>query len=232
MSRTVDVVVVGGGFAGITAARDLQKRGFSTLVMEARDRLGGRTWHKEVNGFHVELGGTWIHWTQPFVWAEKERYGLEIQETPGCSAERIAIKIGDQVHDLREGQLAEFVDGFHQFFAAAKAVWELPYDSHHTREAIVECDALTVADRMNALELTPLQRTGVGGMLEILSMNQPANASYVEMMRCWSLTGWNYELFNDTVARYKFTDGTGALVSAIAVDGAFEVALNTSVSSV
>ena len=56
MSRTVDVVVVGGGFAGITAARDLQKRGFSTLVMEARDRLGGRTWHKEVNGFHVELG--------------------------------------------------------------------------------------------------------------------------------------------------------------------------------
>ena len=232
MSRTVDVVVVGGGFAGITAARDLQKRGFSTLVMEARDRLGGRTWHKEVNGFHVELGGTWIHWTQPFVWAEKERYGLEIQETPGCSAERIAIKIGDQVHDLREDQLAEFVDGFHQFFAAAKAVWELPYDSHHTREAIVECDALTVADRMNALELTPLQRTGVGGMLEILSMNQPANASYVEMMRCWSLTGWNYELFNDTAARYKFTDGTGALVSAIAVDGAFEVALNTSVSSV
>ena len=115
MSRTVDVVVVGGGFAGITAARDLQKRGFSTLVMEARDRLGGRTWHKEVNGFHVELGGTWIHWTQPFVWAEKERYGLEIQETPGCSAERIAIKIGDQVHDLREDQLAEFVDGFHQF---------------------------------------------------------------------------------------------------------------------
>ena len=44
MSRTVDVVVIGGGFAGITAARDLQKRGFTTLVMEARDRLGGRTW--------------------------------------------------------------------------------------------------------------------------------------------------------------------------------------------
>ena len=136
------------------------------------------------------------------------------------------------MHDLREDQLAEFVDGFHQFFAASKAVWELPYDSRHTREAIVECDAQTVADRMNALELTPLQRTAVGGMLEILSMNQPENASYVEMMRCWSLTGWNYELFNDTAARYKFTNGTGALVSAIAEDGAFEVALNTSVSSV
>ena len=50
------------------------------------------------------------------------------------------------MHDLREDQLAEFVDGFHQFFAASKAVWELPYDSRHTREAIVECDAQTVAD--------------------------------------------------------------------------------------
>jgi monoamine oxidase len=232
MSRSVDVVVIGGGFAGITAARDLKQRGFDVLLLEARDRLGGRTWHKEVNGFPVELGGTWIHWTQPFVWAEKERYGLEIQETPGCAAERIAIKIDDQVHDLQDDQLAEFVEGFHQFFAESKAVWELPYNSQHTREAIVGCDALTVADRLAALQLTPLQRTAVGGMLEILSMNQPANASYVEMMRCWSLTGWNYELFNDTAARYKFTDGTGALVNAIVQDGGFEVALNTSVASV
>ena len=232
MSRSVDVVVIGGGFAGITAARDLKQRGFDVLLLEARDRLGGRTWHKEVNGFPVELGGTWIHWTQPFVWAEKERYGLEIQETPGCAAERIAIKIDDQVHDLQDDQLAEFVEGFHQFFAESKAVWELPYNSQHTREAIVGCDALTVADRLAALQLTPLQRTAVGGMLEILSMNQPANASYVEMMRCWSLTGWNYELFNDTAARYKFTDGTGALVNAIVEDGGFEVALNTSVACV
>ena len=85
MARSVDVVVIGGGFAGITAARDLQKRGFKVLVLEARDRLGGRTWSEDRNGFHVELGGTWVHWTQPFVWAEKERYGLEVQETPGCN---------------------------------------------------------------------------------------------------------------------------------------------------
>ncbi|WP_255483205.1 MULTISPECIES: FAD-dependent oxidoreductase [unclassified Synechococcus] len=88
---TVDVVVIGGGFAGVTAARDLRKRGLNVLVLEARDRLGGRTWSTDRNGFHVELGGTWIHWTQPFVWAEKERYCLEIQETPGCVAERVTM---------------------------------------------------------------------------------------------------------------------------------------------
>lgn len=232
MSRTVDVVVIGGGFAGITAARDLKQRGFDVLLLEARDRLGGRTWHKEVNGFHVELGGTWIHWTQPFVWAEKERYGLEVEETPGCVAERVAIKIDGEVHDLQEDQLGEFLQGFELFFAEAKAVWERPYDQRHTWDAISAHDSLSVADRLAALELTPLQRTSIGGFLEILSMNQPENASYVEMMRCWSLTGWNYQMFNDTAARYKFTDGTGALVNAIVQDGGFELALNTSVASV
>jgi len=232
MARSVDVVVIGGGFAGITAARDLQKRGYDVLVLEARDRLGGRTWTEDRNGFHVELGGTWVHWTQPFVWAEKERYGLEVQETPGCVAERVAIKIDGQVQELQESQLGEFVEGFEHFFAESKGVWERPYDVHHCWDAVCERDGLTVADRLNALELTPLQRTSIGGFLEILCMNQPQNASYVEMMRCWSLTGWNYELFNDTAARYKFTQGTGALVDAMARDGGFEISLNTSVRSV
>ena len=232
MARSVDVVVVGGGFAGITAARDLQKRGFNVLVLEARDRLGGRTWSADRNGFHVELGGTWVHWTQPFVWAEKVRYGLEVQETPGCVAERVAIKIDGQVQELQEAQLGEFVEGFERFFAEAKGIWERPYDVHHCWDAVCERDGLTVADRLNALDLTPLQRTSIGGFLEILCMNQPQNGSYVEMMRCWSLTGWNYELFNDTAARYKFTHGTGALVEAMVADGGFDVALNTPVRSV
>ena len=39
-----DVVVIGGGFAGATAARDLTEQGNRVLLLEARDRLGGRTW--------------------------------------------------------------------------------------------------------------------------------------------------------------------------------------------
>ena len=39
---TVDVVVIGGGFAGVTAARDLRKRGLNVLVLEARDGEGWR----------------------------------------------------------------------------------------------------------------------------------------------------------------------------------------------
>ena len=144
----------------------------------------------------------------------------------------MAIKVDGQVQELREDQLVEFVSGFEQFFAEAQQVWERPYDSHYNWPAIEQRDSLSVADRLASLDLTPLQRTSIGGFLEILSMNQPENASYLEMMRCWSLTGWNYSLFNDSAARYKLKRGTGALLQAMASDGGFDVMLDTTVASV
>jgi putrescine oxidase len=43
-----DVIVIGGGFAGLTATRELRKSGRSVLVLEGRDRLGGRTWTSQL----------------------------------------------------------------------------------------------------------------------------------------------------------------------------------------
>jgi monoamine oxidase len=61
----VDVVVVGAGLAGLTAARELQKHNQSVLVLEARDRVGGRTLNHQLHhGYHGDLGGTWIGPTQ------------------------------------------------------------------------------------------------------------------------------------------------------------------------
>jgi monoamine oxidase len=60
----LDFVVVGAGLSGLCAARDLVRAGRSCVVLEARDRVGGRTLTESVDGERVDLGGQWIGPTQ------------------------------------------------------------------------------------------------------------------------------------------------------------------------
>ncbi|WP_420369231.1 flavin monoamine oxidase family protein [Curtobacterium sp. L1-20] len=55
-----DVVIVGAGVTGLTAADRLVAAGRTVAVLEARDRVGGRTWTDEVGGVPLEIGGQWV----------------------------------------------------------------------------------------------------------------------------------------------------------------------------
>lgn len=87
---TLEAIVVGGGFAGARAARDLGDAGKSVLLLEARERLGGRCWTRPFAGreTRVEAGGTWISTdVHPFCAEEVERYGLELKVSHGGAVE-------------------------------------------------------------------------------------------------------------------------------------------------
>jgi monoamine oxidase len=59
--READVCVVGAGFAGLAAARYLSGKGRTVVLLEARDRVGGRVWNRTMpDGTVVSVGGTWI----------------------------------------------------------------------------------------------------------------------------------------------------------------------------
>src|SRR2546429_6415784 len=70
-----DVVVIGAGFAGLVAARELGRAGLDVLVLEARDRVGGRTRTDQKLGHDLGLGGTWVHSVQPPKSAQITPYG-------------------------------------------------------------------------------------------------------------------------------------------------------------
>jgi monoamine oxidase len=76
-SPSADVIVVGGGFAGLTAARAIVAAGRSALVLEARDRVGGRVWNHELGpGVWTERGGTFVGPTQDHLYAMAKAYGV------------------------------------------------------------------------------------------------------------------------------------------------------------
>ncbi|VXB29208.1 NAD(P)/FAD-dependent oxidoreductase [Aeromicrobium sp. 9AM] len=76
-----DTIVVGAGVAGLTAARLLSRAGRRVVVLEARDRVGGRVWTDRRDGLATDLGASWIHGTMDSpVAAAAKAFGMRMHE--------------------------------------------------------------------------------------------------------------------------------------------------------
>jgi monoamine oxidase len=93
MSEDWDVVIIGGGAAGIAAARRLAASGLSALVLEASQRIGGRAWTINVVGLALDLGCGWLHSADRNPW-------VGIAEASGFAVDRRRPAWGQQYRDL------------------------------------------------------------------------------------------------------------------------------------
>lgn len=89
--NAVDVVIIGAGLAGLTAAHDVLRSGHTCVVLEARDRIGGKTWSQELDDGKgtVDLGAAWINdvnQTKMYALAMRYKADLIEQNTQGNCA--------------------------------------------------------------------------------------------------------------------------------------------------
>ena len=72
-----DIVIIGAGASGLTAATELRKAGLTVAVLEARDRVGGRLWTDDIDGAMLEIGGQWVSPDQDALKETIAELGLE-----------------------------------------------------------------------------------------------------------------------------------------------------------
>jgi len=95
-TRTADVIVVGGGFAGLAAAKALRATGVEPLIIEARDRVGGRTCPGSIAGLTIDLGGMWVGPTHTVLDALAREYGVKTY--PQYITGKSAIELNGKWH--------------------------------------------------------------------------------------------------------------------------------------
>lgn len=78
-----DVLVIGAGLAGLAAATELATSGRSVIVLEARDRVGGRVWTLHQDDLPIELGAEFVHGLPPEIFELDRAAGLQLTEAAG-----------------------------------------------------------------------------------------------------------------------------------------------------
>ncbi|HEY6326853.1 MAG TPA: FAD-dependent oxidoreductase, partial [Candidatus Cybelea sp.] len=104
-----DAIVIGGGAAGLAAARHLAERSLRVILLEARERFGGRVWSRPAPRATTpaELGAEFIHGRAHETLALLREAGTSTIPTTGDSPFKSAPNIFDVAQSLREDETVE-----------------------------------------------------------------------------------------------------------------------------
>lgn len=211
-----DVIVIGGGLAGLTAARELRHAGRDVLILEARDRLGGRTHTSRLVGREVELGGAQVHWIQAHIFAELTRYGIPFRPLP--MPNRWNYRSDGELRESTIGDLGpRLAELFDRLFPDARETFPLPPRPLAAPDAVAALDHLSVQDRIDASGFTPEEVDLVNPVLSTTCSAPCSEAGLLMVMREFALAGWNFGLMMDASGLLGIR--TADLVTALAADG-------------
>ncbi|NOK59398.1 MAG: Monoamine oxidase [Chloroflexi bacterium AL-W] len=231
-----DIIIVGGGFAGVTAARELRAAGLSSLIIEGRDRIGGRTWRDTHNGHPFEVGGAYVHWSQPHIWSEITRYGLKVGWGSEDDIDEIRVLSQGKLHtlDAEKGYvlLEEAYAALYNAKPQTDDLFPFPYDPLTHREWMPYAN-VPLSKRFKRLDLPPLQRDLLYAMLTS-DLSSPLDESgQTELLRLQALLGTDdFAKLSDVNGTYVIKKGTSVLIERMLEDSGAGVCIGQVVTQI
>src|ERR1700744_1900237 len=184
-TRRADVIVIGAGLAGLAAASDLAHAGHSVVVLEARDRVGGRTLNHPVgHGEVVEVGGQWVGPGQDRIMARAKAHGIKTFKTY-TKCNQVFDYLGTQTHftglipPLPAADAADFTN---LLAALIKLTPSVPLDKPWTAPDALSLDGQTFETWKLANSSTPGARFLVDLATESVFAAEPRDLSLLHAL--------------------------------------------------
>ncbi|CAG9977375.1 unnamed protein product [Clonostachys byssicola] len=217
VKSSYDVIVIGAGFTGLTAARDISLHGLSILILEARDRVGGRTWLAQGKHDNYEMGGGWVHHLQPNTWTEMARYGLTTPKTSFKLGRDTSMNVGGVKQTMRGADdsflhlAATFfnVDGYN-----GRLVLPQPHLPLYNRKGIREWD-ISVRERIDQLNLSATEKDLLAFWMGTVGLQEAHKLGFLSLLRLYALSGYDFQRLLELSGVFKIPGGTTALANAM-----------------
>jgi monoamine oxidase len=227
--ESADALIIGAGYAGVTVARELATRGLKPLILEARNRTGGRIWTDTFSGEQVEIGGGWVGEQQKLVQRELTRY--RITTTPDIGPERMLLPGDNGLESLTpEEAVGALSPLWAEFYRGSESYFERPYEPLHRKDLLTRVDSLSLADRLRQLSLAPKEFQRLNSETSLYSGGPSSIGALTGMAQWFQLAGGTYESFLSM--NQKPAGGMISLLNAMLKESRTEVRLQSAVTRI
>ena len=179
-----DVIVIGGGLSGLNAARLIHRAGKKVLVLEARDRVGGRTLSKKFGNSVIDVGAQWVGPTQDRILRLAEEQGLRTfpQHTGGRQILALGDKISTYTGTIPSLPVHSLIELHLRITKIEKECRRVPLEAPWTFPDAEKWDAMTVESWKQNHVYTRGARASLDAAVHAIFACEPSEISFLYFM--------------------------------------------------